>query len=148
MENRVRFSDLKFMSLIIGAIYILFGAIEIIAFLLGTDLLFINKDIMSGFTLITIGLIFFEGFRKLDENDPKTLGFPLVGSILALSFAGLFFLILIADAIEAYIIMNEDYAGWTVISAITPEIYLAILTIPVILRLYTLVMKEKILQTI
>jgi len=148
MEETIRIKDLEIMSLIIGIIYITFGVIEMASFLLTLDVMFIARDIMGGFVLVTIGLIFLEGYKKLDAKDPKTLGFPLVGSILAIAFAALFFLILIAEAIEAYVIMNEDYAGWTVIEAIRPELYLALLTIPVILKLYKLILKEKVLRTV
>lgn len=141
------FHILSWLSLIVGIVYVIFGLVEILSIFGFIPVVeFIAPDPLAGFVLIVIGGIYVNGFHSLRVGDKRALGFPLVASILSGAFAALFLLVLIADAIEAYIICNEEFVGWVWYHDLRPEIYLFLLTLPIILILWKLILKEKIIQ--
>jgi len=139
------FHTLSWLSLIAGVVYVIFGLVEILSSLGFIPIVeFIAPDPLAGFVLIVIGGIYVNGFHPLRAGDKRALGFPLVASILSGAFAALFLLVLIADAIEAYIICNEEFTGWVWYHDLRPGVYLFPITLPIILILWKLILKEKI----
>jgi len=137
---------MRIFSLIGGIGYLSGGVLEILAGLDMVNLPLIAPDFMGGFTMIIIGGIYLHGVAAMSKKEIRSLGFPLVASILAAAFALLFTLILIANAVEAYVLLNEDYIGWVIWDDIRPEIYLFPLTLPIITILWKLIMKERIVR--
>jgi len=149
MEYEKIFKILAFYSAFIGLLYFYFGLIQWLIFLkvLKNNLHF-SADLMSGFTLLVIGGIYVSGVKRLLDGEIKGLSYPLVATILSLGVALLFLLILVANSIEYYVIGNEDYAGWTIIQDIRPELFLAPLSMPIIYLLWKLIIKEKLVKPI
>ena len=134
MKKHLRY--LGFISAILSITYILIGVIEIAnTFVSFIPLLILPGDLMGGFVSITIGLIFAYGIKELYRGDYMGLSFILVGLIMAIMFAGLYTLILIADAVECYILGNEDFAGWTILDDLRIELVLGWILLPLLLWL-------------
>jgi len=128
---------LGYISAVLGMIYALIGIIEIINFLvlLVPLSIILPGDFIGGFVSITIGIVFIWGMDELLKKDYKGLSFILVGLIMAVMFAGLYTLILIADAVECYILGNEDFAGWTILDDLRIELVLGWILLPLLLWL-------------
>jgi len=50
-----------------------------------------------------------------------------MGIFLALVFTVIYFLIMAADAIETYVLISEDFTGWSPLDDLRPGIYLGVL---------------------
>ena len=115
----------------IGCLYFLFGLIQIIVgFGFSSrimDALLIPTDIIGGFILILLGSVFMYGVKELKSGISEGVAYIYVGIFLAVIFLVIYLLIMAADAVEAYVILNEDYMGWTPYDAIKPGIYLGII---------------------
>ena len=118
-------------GLIVGILYFIFGALQIIVGL-GfdsqlSDALFIPKDIIGGFILVLIGVIFFFGFKELRAGISEGAAYIYIAIFLALIFVVIYLLIIAANAIEAYVLINEDFTDWSPTDDLKPGIYLGLL---------------------
>ncbi len=119
-------------------LFIIFGIIQSIIFF-GlfksiSELLFIPEDLIGGFVLILIGLIFLMGYYELKSGIAEGMAYVYVGVILSLFFLCIYLLIMLANGIEAYIFVNEDFKNWSPLEDFRPGIYISIFTlIPFIL---------------
>ncbi|RLE50120.1 MAG: hypothetical protein DRJ21_01945 [Candidatus Methanomethylicota archaeon] len=135
---------LGYISVVLGIIYTLTGIIEMInSLVLLVPLFIFSRDFMGGFVSITIGLVFIYGIRELLKEDYRGLSFVLVGLIMAVMFAGLYTLILIANAVECYILGNEEFAGWTILNDLRMELMLGWLLVPVLIWLVNTIRREE-----
>lgn len=131
------------LAFLLGCSYIIAGAIQsstgIVRLLSGkpitsglpyivTEALHIPHDILSGLILILLGTVFIYGFMELREGIEEGIAYVYVGILLALIFAGIYLLVTTGNILEAYLLKNEDFIGWTPIDDLRPEIYLGILS--------------------
>ena len=118
-------------ALLAGILYAITGLIQIVAGFgleIGlTDALFIPADIFGGFILLVIGSVFLFGVKELNEGLNEGVAYVYVGIILALVFAGIYVLVIGANALEAYVILSDDFEGWTPLDDMKPGIYIAII---------------------
>ena len=116
---------------IVGLLYLIFGAIQIIVgFGFDSELseaIYIPKDIIGGFILMLIGIIFFFGVKELRAGIGEGVAYIYIGIFLALIFVVIYLLIIAANAIEAFVLVNEDYIGWSPVDDLKPGIYLGLL---------------------
>jgi len=118
---------------IVGALYIMFGILQILT-ATGLDLgissiLLIPEDLIGGFVLIIIGLVFVQGAFRSRRSRNESMSFILVASILGAFFMIVYTLIMIADVLEARVLVNDDWENWKLIDSIRPGIYLGVLSI-------------------
>ncbi len=120
-------------GLIVGTIYILFGVIQIIVSLgfgFGfTDAIYIPHDIIGGFILILIGTVFLFGVHELRAGTNEGVAYVYVGILLALIFMIIYILIMISNALEAYVLLNEDFEHWMPSDDLKPGIYLGLFSL-------------------
>lgn len=93
------------------------------------DILFIPPDIIAGIILILIGSVFLYGASEIRSGVREGIAYIYVGILLSLIFAGIYVLAATGDLLEAYLLKNEDYIGWSVLDALRPEIYLGVLSL-------------------
>ena len=130
-----------FLALLLGCSYVLIGIIQsasgIIRVLSGrpitsgllysiTEALYIPHDVLSGFILILLGTVFIFGFLELRAGIAEGIAYVYVGSLLAIIFAGIYLLVTTGNVLEAYLLMSEDFIGWTPLDDLRPEIYLGL----------------------
>ena len=126
-------SSRYFYGILAGTIFTLFGIIQCILFFdISSDissLLFIPKDIIGGFILILIGIIFLTGSYQIRLGANEGVAFIYMGILLSLFFLFVYLLIILANMIEAYVLLNDEFIDWSPINDFRPGIYLSILTI-------------------
>jgi hypothetical protein len=133
-----------FFAFLLGCSYIIAGAIQsstgIIRLLSGkpitsglpyivTEALHIPHDILSGLILILLGTVFVYGFMELRTGIDEGIAYVYVGILLALIFAGIYVLVTTGNILEAYLLKNEDFVGWTLLDDLRPEIYLGLISL-------------------
>jgi hypothetical protein len=79
--------------------------------------------------LILIGCVFMYGASEIHSGVHEGIAYVYVGILLSLIFAGIYMLAATGDLLEARLLKNEDYAGWSVLDALRPEIYLGVLSL-------------------
>ncbi|WP_342304424.1 hypothetical protein [Methanolobus sp. ZRKC5] len=125
-------------SMITGSLYIILGLLQLSAglgrILMGpnthipfTDVLFIPADTIGAFVLLLIGTVFIYGVMEMRQGVYEGVSYAYVGVLIALIFATIYMLVSTGNMLEAYVIKNEDYIGWTPLSDLRPGIYLALL---------------------
>jgi hypothetical protein len=137
-------TDKMLFALIMGCSYILIGMVQLITGILKTlseanmsgytgyavtDMLFIPPDIIAGMILILIGCVFMYGASEIHSGVHEGIAYVYVGILLSLIFAGIYMLAATGDLLEARLLKNEDYSGWSVLDALRPEIYLGVLSL-------------------
>lgn len=125
-------------SIVTGSLYIILGLLQLSSgvarVLLGpgvqiplTGMLFVPADIIGAFVLLLIGTVFIYGVMEMRAGIYEGVSYAYVGILIALIFAAIYMLVSTGDMLEAYLLKNEDFAGWTPLSDLRPGIYLAIL---------------------
>jgi hypothetical protein len=137
-------TDKMLFAFIMGCSYILIGMVQLITGVLKalseanissytgyavTDMLFIPPDIIAGMILILIGCVFMYGASEIHSGVHEGIAYVYVGILLSLIFAGIYVLAATGDLLEARLLKNEDYVGWSVLDALRPEIYLGALSL-------------------
>ena len=116
-------------GLLVGSAYILFALLQAVVSLGLADIPLIPSAPVGVLVLLILGAVFLSGYRELGEGVEEGVAHIHVGILLSLIFGLLYLLILGADALEAYVIKNEDFADWTLIEGLRPELYLALLSL-------------------
>lgn len=123
--------DKMVIGLIVGSLYIFFGFVQLFVSLgFHSDLtenLYIPTDIMGSFILILIGIIFIFGVKELRAGKDDGVAYIYMGIFIALIFLVIYLLMMVANAIEYYVIASEDYINWEPLDDLRPGIYLAII---------------------
>ncbi|TQD25415.1 hypothetical protein [Methanolobus vulcani] len=125
-------------SLICGFLYVILGLLQMVAgagrILIGTDfvmplsgILFVPADVIGSFVLLLIGTVFLYGVMEMRSGTYEGISYAYVGILLALIFAVIYLLVSTGNMLEAYLLGNEEFADWTLLSDMKPGIYLAIL---------------------
>ncbi len=125
-------------SIVTGFLYILSGLLQLSAgigkIVMGPDTyipltgpLFVPADIIGAFVLLLIGTVFIYGVMEMRSGIYEGVSYAYVGILIALIFAGIYILVSTGNMLEAYLLKNEEFLGWTPLSDLRPGIYLAIL---------------------
>jgi hypothetical protein len=138
--------NLALYSTLIGAIYLIFGLLELTrgfseAFGLTWEIstVLVSADIFSGLALLIIGIIFLFGVHAQWKGGKDAASYLAVGTLIAAVFLAVYLAIMGAHAIGAgfYSILPEEYAEvfadwaeWTWIDDLRPGIWLFIFAIP------------------
>jgi hypothetical protein len=133
-------------SLGIGAIYLIFGLLELARGLSETfgvtweiSTMLVYPDMFSGVALTIIGLIFLFGIRAQWKGGKAAASYLAVGTLLAAVFFAVYLAIMGAHALgsgvyhilpEAYADIFADWAEWTWIDDMRPGIWLFAFAIP------------------
>ena len=117
----------------IGSLYMLFGIIQfIVGFGISSDLtsdIFIHGDIIGGLILVLIGVVFIFGFRELRKGISEGVAYIYIGIILGLIFLVIYLLIILANSIEAYLIMSDEFSTWSPVDDLNPGVYMGVITL-------------------
>ena len=135
-------------SICIGALYLVFGLLELARGLseaFGTtwevSTMIVYPDMFSGVTLSIVGLIFLFGVRLQWKNGKDANSYMVVGALLASVFFAVYVSIMAAHALGAgiYYISSEpyadifaDWAEWTWMDDMRAGIWLYIFTLPAV----------------
>ena len=126
-ENKVK---ILFGS-ITGIVYIIFGFTQFIISLgvipFVTNIIFFPRDIIGGVILVLLGAVFWVGVKELKNGFSEGVAYVYVGIFLALLFCVIYIFVFAANAVEVYLIMNEDFSSWTPWDDLRPGLYLVIL---------------------
>ena len=135
MKIRVENKNKMVFGMLAGVAYALFGVIQIIVALdlelpfisALAETMFIPKDIVGGFILVLIGVVFVYGLKELHAGINEGVAYIYVGIFFALIFLAIYLLIIAANAMEAYMILNPEFATWSPADDLKPGIYLGII---------------------
>ena len=125
-------------SIICGLLYVVMGLLQLAAgtgkIIFGSEFsmpfinaLFVPADLIGSFVLLLIGTVFIYGVLEMRSGVYEGISYAYVGILLALIFAFIYSLVCTGNLLETYLLMNEEFAGWTPLSDMRPGIYLAIL---------------------
>lgn len=127
------YSGLKFFSLLWGILYVAAGLIQVgkgvgllPASFLSSSLL--PAELAGGLVLVVIGAVFFVATFEFSKDSFEGSAYAYVGILLCLVFGILYFLSMVADLINAYILAMEGYEEWTFVDSFKPALYLGILS--------------------
>ncbi|MDP6626934.1 MAG: hypothetical protein QGG50_03455 [Methanopyri archaeon] len=134
-----------------AVVYGLFGALQVLAGLglpiALADALLVPSDIIGGLILLLLAVVSAFGLRELFADMDVGVAFIDAGIFFSLMFAGIYLLIFGTDALQAYVLGSEDFAGWRPVDGMKPIIYLGILPLAGLLgsknQLFTLDVPDK-----
>lgn len=129
--NGVELRKIKWLTGLFGFLYLIYGSIEVLSYFgRGTTLgVPPTGDPFAGFVLLTISAVYFTGLKRAIEGDIRGVSYLYVGALLGMALGGLALLIMGADAIEAYLLHSEDFAGWSPLDDVTSYLLLGVLSI-------------------
>lgn len=111
---------------IMGALYFVFGVFQILSGIFPglAAMEVIPPDILGGFVLCIIGLVFLAGAQGLQSGTPGAIAFLFVGLLLSLVFGLVAFLAIGAGWLETSLF--GDMAEWSLAEMAMPMLYLAL----------------------
>jgi hypothetical protein len=117
-----------------GAIYAVFGIVQILAGILpdlaaALEPYFIPGDIVQGFVLCVIGSVFLYGTAEKHARRAGSEAFLYVGLLLSLAFGIIMLLDLCATGIDTVVFGEEGENTWDLVSFAVPILYLAIFSV-------------------
>ncbi|KXS46839.1 MULTISPECIES: hypothetical protein [Methanohalophilus] len=126
-------NGLKYISLLWGILYMAAGLVQVAkgvgllpASLVSSSLL--PAELAGGLVLVVIGAVFFVATFEFSKDSFEGSAYAYVGILLCLVFGTLYFLSMVADLINAYILAMEGYEKWTFVDSFKPALYLGILS--------------------
>jgi hypothetical protein len=127
MKNEVK----VVFAAVIGTLYLLFGILEIGSWIfpgLAVAVMeVVPADVLGGFVLCVIGLVFLAGVQGLRSGKPGAVAFLFVGLLLSLAFGLITFLAVGAGWLETALF--GDMSEWSVTEMAVPMFYLALVSI-------------------
>jgi hypothetical protein len=129
--SRINLEQVKWLTGTFGLLYLIGGTIEVLAYfgkevnVLGVP----TGDLFAAFALFTIGAVYLTGLKRAAEGDLRSVSYLYVGALLSIGLGALAVLVMGADAIEAYLLHNEDFAKWTPLDDVTTYLVLGVLSI-------------------
>ena len=127
---------IKFFALLVGLLYMMFGIIHIAEGIgVNTEVaaaIFVSADILGGFCLVVIGMVFFHGFRQINAGIDEGIAFVYVGMILSLVFMAVYALVGAGMLLDSFL-LPEDYVQWHITDKLRPGMYLGIPVLAVFL---------------
>ncbi len=132
-EHKKNIKSRYYFGLTTCVLYLIFGSLQILSTLVNIStiksFLFLPDDIIGGFFLILIGLVFMFGIYEIDHDIPEGIAYIYMGIILSLFFMCIYLLILIINYIQVNLLLTGDTASWSPIDDLKPGIYLGLLSI-------------------
>ncbi len=120
-------------ALIAGCLYIAFGLLQLVVSTGIADALerwlLIPADPLGSFILFVLGAVFLSGHRELSSGIEEGAAFVYVGIGLCLMFSAIYLLMMVSNALEVHVVLNEDYAGWSPLDDVRPGLYLGIVAL-------------------
>ncbi|TGC11076.1 hypothetical protein [Methanolobus halotolerans] len=115
-----------------GVLYVISGTLHIVEGL-GADtgfaaLLFVQADILGGFCLAVIGMVFLYGLLEMRRGIKAGMSFAYVGILLSIIFMAVYLLIMGGNLLDSFIVPG-DYEGWNIMESLRPGIYLGLLSL-------------------
>ncbi len=134
-----------FFTLGIGLGYLLVGSIQVLSSIGIIAPIIGFSDLIGGFLLIIVALVFLTGIRPLSENNNEGYAFIIVGYILAALLFALQVLVILTNAL-GWVLQFEDWIIWNISNNITPSLWMFIILLTGTGSLWVIgKMKEKIL---
>jgi hypothetical protein len=122
-------------SLVIGVLYLIFGVLEIVSGLgsghipfIG-DFVLVPRDTFGGLMLILISIVFFRGIPGLWHEEPSSLSFVMVGTVIGLIYGVVYLIVLLSNGL-GFLLGFEEWIGWIWMEDVRPEIWLGIPVAP------------------
>ena len=114
---------------VMGALYLLCGFLEIGSWIFPglAAMGVVPADVLGGFVLCVIGLVFLAGVQGLRSGKPGAVAFLFVGLLLSLAFGLITFLAVGAGWLETALF--GDMSEWSVTEMAVPMFYLALVSI-------------------
>ncbi|MFA5331781.1 MAG: hypothetical protein WC342_05335 [Methanoregula sp.] len=119
---------------LVGAIYAVFGIVQILAGILpdlatALEPYSISGDIVQGFVLCVIGSVFLYGTAEMHARRAGAEAFLYVGLLLSLAFGIIMLLDVCAIGIDTVVFGEEGENTWELVSFAVPMLYLAIFSV-------------------
>ncbi len=115
-----------FFTLVIGLGYLLVGSIQILSSIGIIAPIIGFSDLIGGFLLIIVALVFLTGIRPLSENNHEGFAFIVVGYILAAVLFALQVLVILTNAF-GWVLQFENWIIWNISNDITPSLWMFII---------------------
>lgn len=116
----------SFFTLIIGLGYLLVGSIQVLSSIGIIAPIIGFSDLIGGFLLIIVALVFLTAFRPLSENNQEGYAFIAVGYILAAVMFTLQVLVILTNVL-GWVLQFEDWIAWNISNDITPSLWMFII---------------------
>jgi hypothetical protein len=130
--------EVYYTGTVLGLLFLLFGILQLIVSIGSISSLqsslYIPNDIIGSFILILTGIIFLYGIFELNKGIREGVAFVYVGIIFSLFFLGIYLLSMLLNGIQAYLLMNSDFEGWSPLDDLRPGIYLGLISIIVLIK--------------
>lgn len=111
---------------VMGALYLGFGILEIGSWIVPglAAIAVVPADILGGFVLGVIGLVFLAGVPGLRSGTPGAIAYLFVGLLLSLAFGLVAFLVIGAGWLETALF--GDLSEWSAAEIAVPMLYLVL----------------------
>ncbi len=122
---------MKLVASLFGFVFLVLSIVEILSSL-GMNFepyVYTMNDPLAGYTLLIISLLYLTGGVKYSGDDREGLSYIFVASLLATILAGVEIAIMVSDAVEAYLLFSEDYAGWSILNDLYPHLIFGLLAV-------------------
>ena len=119
------------LTIILGLAYGVLGFIEMIV---GVGLLqpvLGARDLISGFALFIISLVFFAGVKPLARDEEEGFAFIVVGVILA-AVVFILQLVLMGTHLLGWILQLEEWVEWNIITDVTPSLWMFLIVVTIL----------------
>ncbi len=113
-------------TLVIGLGYLLVGSLQILSSIRIITPIIGFSDLIGGFLLIIVALVFLTGVRPLSANNQEGYAFIAVGYILAAVMFVLQVLVILTNTL-GWLLQFEDWLTWNIIADITPSLWMFII---------------------
>jgi len=115
-------------SIVMGGIYLVFGILQVLGGIIPgfsgeLSSLFIPADIIQGFVLCLIGLVFLYGAAEMRAKRPGAEAFLYVGMLLSITFCIITVIDLGAQGVNTVVFGGSS---WPLTQFIIPIVYMAI----------------------
>ncbi len=127
-ENKMEGFEMggKIYAAALGALYAVFGVIEVVFVFSGTDAL-IPADFFGGLVSLVIASTYLAGVKDMRENDFRGIAMLMGGLFLSVVFGVLYLMLMCADFLMYVLGESEEFS---VIASLRPEIWLFVAAIP------------------
>ncbi len=115
-----------FFTLVIGLGYLLAGSVQVLSSIGIIAPIIGFSDLIGGFLLIIVAVVFLTGVRPLSENNQEGYAYIAVGYILAAVMFTLQVLVILTNAL-GWLLQFENWFTWNIINDITPSLWMFII---------------------
>ena len=122
---------MKLVAGLFGTVFLVLGIVEMLSSL-GTRFgpyVHTMNDPLAGYTLLIISLLYLTGGIKYSKDEKEGLSYIFAASLLAIILAGIEISMVVNDVAEAYVLLSEDYAGWSISNDLYPHLIFGLLAV-------------------